>query len=126
MGREAHHGLDMKGCSPPITRADELRYLAFQDIGCICCVVEGKPLTPAEVHHITQADNQQTLPLCPWHHRGVIPSGMSGAMATAFYGPSLAISRRSFEMRYGTEEELLKDLDRRMGKILDREVGKVA
>ena len=111
----------MKGCSPTITRADELRYLAFQDIGCICCVLERHPLTPAEVHHITQDDNQQTLPLCPWHHQGKIPSGLSGSQATAFYGPSLAISRRSFEMHYGTEEMLLAEVNRRVDLIIKRQ-----
>lgn len=111
----------MKGCSPTITRADELRYQAFQDIGCICCVYEGHPQTPAEVHHITQADNQQTLPLCPWHHRGAIPSGLSGAQATAFYGPSLAISRRSFEIHYGLEEQLLESVNLRVRAVLARQ-----
>jgi hypothetical protein len=116
----------VKGCSPAITEADRMRYLAFQDIGCICCVIEGHPQTPAEVHHIIQADNQQTLPLCLWHHRGICTQGLNGALATAFYGPSLAVSRRSFEMRYGTEAELLKRVDGMVAQILEREVGHVA
>lgn len=111
----------MKGCSPPITEADRLRYLAFQDIGCIACVIEERRQVPAQVHHITQADNQQTLPLCPWHHQGQPPDGMNGPIAMHVYGPSLAISKRQFQDRYGTEAELLKAVNAMVERILRRE-----
>lgn len=116
----------MKGCSPAINEADRMRYLAFQDIGCICCVIEKRPQTPAQVHHITQDSNQNTLPLCPWHHQGQAPQGMDDDMATVFYGPSLAVSRRNFEARYGKEEELLVRVNALVQAIFKREVGHVA
>jgi hypothetical protein len=108
----------MKGCSPPITEADRIRYLAFQDIGCICCIFQGFNQVPPEAHHITQDDNQNTLPLCAWHHRGVPPADLSAAQATGFYGPSLAVSRRDFHEHFGLEEQLLESVNHRIKALL--------
>ena len=112
----------MRGCSPPITRADELRYMAFQEIGCICCRINGHPGESAEPHHIDQSDNQKTLPLCPWHHRGVPPQGISTRAAESVLGPSLARSRSAFESEYGTEEELLESVNKQVEGVLEREL----
>ena len=45
------------------------------------------------------------IPLCPFHHRGVGNPPFGGA-------PSLALSKRLFVQRYGTEKELLAETER--------------
>jgi len=75
-------------------------------IGCIVCFHQGQD-TPAEIHHIRsglgmsqRATNFRVLPLCPIHHR-------IGGRGTAFHA-----GRRTWETRFGSEEELLKQLQR--------------
>lgn len=83
------------------------RYDLLQQIGCIACSIEGAGYAAPDCHHIVEGNkrlgDEYTLPLCPWHHRGVLPSKP---------GPSLAKSKREFVARYGTERELLEKVDR--------------
>ena len=51
-------------------RSDKDRLNKISQMGCFCCGL------PAEVHHIRshtglslRPDHQQTIPLCPTHHR---------------------------------------------------------
>jgi hypothetical protein len=98
--------------------------MRLQDIGCICCLMEGLPPTPADMHHIVDkgyrkhsGGDKATIPLCPWHHRGDPPSGFSIDTAPSSFGPSLARHKRKFVQRYGTERELLAEVDRRIEEL---------
>jgi hypothetical protein len=73
-------------------------------LGCIVCFYQGQD-TPAEVHHMRsglgmsqRAGSFRVLPLCPIHHR-------MGGRGTAFHA-----GRRTWETRFGSEEELLVQL----------------
>lgn len=92
----------VRGCSPAPNAADRARFEAFKQIGCIACWKDGVKGEPHEVHHVRQDDNQQTLPLCSWHHRGDVTK-----YGDVFKGPSMAVDKRAFVKRYGTEHELL-------------------
>lgn len=80
--------------------AAERRYMGrVAELGCIVCRNAGFGATPAEVHHVREgqggaqrAPNYLVIPLCPEHHRG--KDSIHGA-------------RRAFELRYGSELDLL-------------------
>lgn len=93
--------------------------MRLQDIGCICCRKEGFRDVPVDVHHLVDKGYREhsggdnaTLPLCPWHHRGVPPSGLSQDTALLAAGPSLALHKKRFIREYGTERELLAEVER--------------
>lgn len=79
------------------------------ELGCAICRRLGFGPTPAEVHHIRtgigagrRAADDQTVPLCPSHHRGDI--GLHG------------MGRKAFERAYGvTELELLDETRTALG-----------
>ncbi len=103
---------------------DQRRFMRLQDIGCICCLKEGLKDVPVDVHHIVDKGYREhsgghsaTLPLCPWHHRGVPPSGFTEDTAVFAAGPSLALHKRRFIRTYGTERELLAEVDKRIAQI---------
>lgn len=62
---------------------------AVASLGCIVDTLEGKPDTPAEVHHIRtgtgaglRSSHLRVLPLCPLHHRGRL--GIHGPLGQGF------------------------------------------
>lgn len=79
-----------------------------RSVGCVACEKDGHPGTPAEIHHIVIANRRighlYTIPLCPRHHRD------GGESA-----PSVHPWRRRFELKYGTQLELLAELKKRLG-----------
>ena len=79
--------------------------------GCVACRKDGHE-TPAEVHHIISGGRRMghlfTIPLCPEHHRG------DGRIV-----PSVHFAKRTFVMRYGSELELLAELQIELG-LYDR------
>jgi hypothetical protein len=91
------------------------RYRKLVEYGCVACKIELGRYHMPEIHHIVDKGYRKhsggdaaTLPLCEWHHRGVhlMPNSTDGDM-TETYGPSLAHSKKGFQMRFGTERELL-------------------
>ena len=92
----------MKGRNPS---KEEKEYMdKVQQLGCIVCANRGFPDVPAEIHHTrgktVEDAHLYVLPLCPSHHR---------------YGGHIEpISRhpykKRFEDAYGTEAELLKQV----------------
>ena len=73
-------------------------------LGCIACLIDGNPGTPAELHHIREtagggqkAPDTDVLPLCHRHHRGTDHPRT----------PSIHLDRLTFIARYGSETELL-------------------
>lgn len=79
-----------------MTKAEKEHLAAVASLGCIICE------SPAEVHHITGAgmglrsSHFETIPLCPFHHRH------------GGFGECVHNGTRSFERKYGTQHELLK------------------
>lgn len=94
------------------------RFMRLQDIGCLCCLKVGFPDVPVDVHHLVDKGNREasggdnaTLPLCPWHHRGVPPDGLSASAAQRIAGPSLARSPGEFVETFGDQRSLLLETD---------------
>jgi len=101
----------MKRRIKPPTKAQQRRHDRLREWGCICCHIEGQPGTPAEIHHINDCgrniSQDHVLPLCAYHHRGVI------ADFRLYRGPSLADGKRPFVAHYGTELDLLDEVNKR-------------
>lgn len=89
------------------SRRDLSRFDKLQRIGCIACRILGV-YSLADVHHVLtggrRTGHQDTIPLCPWHHRGVLPPHED-------LGPSLANGSKPFHARFGRQEELLKQVN---------------
>ena len=74
--------------------------------GCIACEIDGL-LSPAEIHHIRKHTGMglrpshfDILPLCASHHR-------TGKI-------SVHLGKKAFEKKFGTEEQLQKQLRERI------------
>ena len=92
-----------------MSKKDQARFRALQDLGCICCNILGV-YSPPDIHHILSGGrrmgNEYTIGLCPHHHRGM------GKEATELFGPSLADGSKPFVDWWGTEASLLDKVNR--------------
>lgn len=90
------------------SKRDLARYRKLVDYGCVCCKLLGIYSVP-EMHHIVDrgyrkhsGGNAATIPLCPYHHRGVGPG----------FGVHLAAGSKMFTHEWGTQRELLAKVDK--------------
>ena len=94
----------MKGRTPT---ADEAQWMNdVRSLGCIVCRREGKGETPAEIHHLDGKTkvgaHYHVIPLCYFHHR-------EGSANPQFI--SRHPYKRRFEERYGTELDLMFEVE---------------
>lgn len=109
----------------------QLRFDTLREIGCLCCLANlAKFLAvtgmAVEIHHLNagghagqkRRGDEFTVPLCSWHHRGVIlpARGMTRLTMIQRFGPSLAGGSKPFRRIYGDDEFLL----RRANELLAR------
>ena len=87
------------------------RLQAVADMPCYACFIDGREM-PSEVHHIRsqtglglRPSHFATIPLCPSHHR-------TGKV-------SVHLGKKAFVERYGTEQEILKWVNREIEKCRD-------
>lgn len=102
----------MVGKQKAKTKKDLRRFEAISDIGCLACRQMGYYQVPAQVHHLTKGyrrGDQCTVGLCPWHHQG---QAEDTGLAYKIAGPSLALNKKEFRDKFGTDEELLMEMDR--------------
>jgi hypothetical protein len=100
------------------TKAQQKRFERLKQLGCIACRKEGLVIFPVEIHHMNlggkagqkRLGHDFTIPLCAWHHRGtnVHPGGVC---LTLTLGPSLAKQSKLFRETYGTDDELLAEVN---------------
>lgn len=89
------------------TAAEKRHQQKVRELGCIVCRLEGKGLTPPQIHHPKlngKTDNMMILPLCYYHH-----------MADQQQPPNPAYTsrhpnRKAFEERHGSEDYLLEQV----------------
>lgn len=118
------------------TKAEQARLDAIHDMACLACVKEAEfaknrgeqsldqPLR-TEAHHLVDmgyrvhsGGHSATIPLCGWHHEGVLVYPLSGREMRELYGPSLKKHKREFTALYGTERELLEQTDAELGSAV--------
>ena len=109
----------MKSPIKPATKAEKRRFMLMQDIGCIACRMGGRGGIPSDIHHILtggrRTSHSETIPLCIWHHRGLTVGGLGIHEMDMLLGPSMAIEKRKFTHRFGTEVELLEQVNKLLG-----------
>lgn len=101
----------MKGRNPTV--AEKKHMDKVSQLGCIVCLKHGLGYVPCEIHHIygkTKKDTHfKVLPLCFEHHRRG--------------GDKEPISRHPYKARfvaaYGTEEELLAEVNDQIQYLKD-------
>lgn len=95
------------------TKRDLSRFDKLQRLGCIACHQLGF-YSAADVHHVLSGGrrtaHKDTIPLCPFHHRGVIPQGWKSEVRERM-GPSLANGSKPFHAQFGTQQELLNKVN---------------
>jgi len=101
----------------PATAAQKARWEAMKALGCIACrAVRMTQPNESEIHHLNEGGqagrkrrgHDETVCLCAWHHRGVLPAGESARFAEWSYGPSLARASKEFRRTFGTDDQLLQ------------------
>lgn len=94
-----------------MSAAEHRRYTRLVELGCIACRKRGHWSAP-DVHHLNLGGHagqkrrgwEYTIPLCPAHHRGVM-------WREEDHGPSLAMHPRRFREVFGTDDQLLAEVD---------------
>lgn len=100
-----------------ITADDAERFVAIKSLGCICCVKLGLPMQcgPTEAHHLLSGGRRRghadSIPLGTWHHRGVPWRTLNSRQMTEAFGPSLANGSKPFRAKFGTDDELLAEVN---------------
>ena len=90
-------------------KAEQKWINAILEHGCIVCRNEMALYSPAEVHHTDGGSNHMaTIGLCMYHHR----SGLNDEKCTSRHP-----HKHDFEVRYGTDENLLNQLKLEIGDI---------
>lgn len=90
------------------TKAEKERLQTIAEMPCYACFQDGLEVA-SEVHHIRshtgiglKSSSFMTIPLCPRHHR---------------YGKvSVHLGKVDFEKKYGTQQEILKKINREIEK----------
>lgn len=91
-------------------KADSLHLSRVAALGCIVCRNHNLGETPAEIHHIRtgqgtsqRADHRKSIPLCHMHHRN------------GGYGVAIHAGRKQWEKNFGTELQLLEQVQLELG-----------
>lgn len=103
----------MKTSTGKPTKAELQRWEYFPVIGCLACRLLGFHSVP-EVHHLLSGNRRighmATIPLCPAHHRG---AGFVEHVHVACF----AHGSKPFRATFGSDEDLLRETDRRIEAI---------
>ncbi len=116
----------MKKSTGKPTKAQVERFEALKELGCIACRKESRSRIwcgPVEVHHLNfdgkagqkRLGHDYTIPLGKYHHQGVTRDGFRLSEMVAEFGPSLKLKSKAFRERYGTDDELLAEVNKLIG-----------
>ena len=92
-----------------MNKADQKRVQRFEKVGCIACRLDERANPNYDVHHLVRGyriGDHATIPLCPWHHRGVCEGSPEAFKAE--YGPSMKWHKKEFDRQYGSQQKLLE------------------
>ena len=92
---------------------------------CLACELEGRldQCGPTEEHHLNfdgkagqkRRGDDDTIPLGTWHHQGAPKRGYTAEKMAGLYGPSLKSQSKAFRATYGSDDELLARVNRKLG-----------
>jgi hypothetical protein len=113
----------MKKSTSKPTKAHQARFEKLKRLGCIACHKEDRHAVICEIHHLNlggragqkRRGHSFTIPLCAWHHRGAAMPGYYYEALPIALGPSLAKQSKLFHLQYGTDDELLAEVNKLIG-----------
>lgn len=116
------------------TKAQQSRFIAIRDIGCVVALRLGIGYVPCDIHHLTiggkhgqkRRGHDFTVGLNPWSHRGVPFNGWSAQQCEAMLGPSYALEPVRFRAQVGDDESLLAEQNRLIDIWRNSIIGAVA
>lgn len=101
---------------------------------CVCCRINGRSIAvrglenpgQVEIHHLNlgghagqkRLGDEFTIPLCRWHHQGVVPPGWQLKEAQSYLGPALSRQSKAFRKLYGTDEFLLGLVNQKLEEMV--------
>lgn len=95
-----------------MTKEERKHYDKLSQLGCIVCHNLNYGFSPAHIHHIRHGAGagqkshwSKAIPLCALHHQH------------GGYGVALHAGQKEFEKRYGTETQLLEQVNKLLGDI---------
>ena len=101
--------------------------MLVKQLECLPCTIEDVPQPfPTEAHHcnlgglagqVRRGDEFQ-IPLCGWHHRGLLKPRMSRDGMTELYGPSLVTDSRQFHFSYGSDDQMVANTNAKIARLL--------
>lgn len=101
-----------------VTKGEQARMRKLHSLGCICCHLSNRYSEPCQIHHIVDkgyrkhsGGHMASLPLCGWHHEGIVPDGFTELRARKLYGPSLAHGSKPFATHWGSQRALLDQVN---------------
>lgn len=107
------------------TKSEQARFDNMKDLGCIACILDGR-IEPfgfgyaPEIHHMLSGNKRighmATVPLCTWHHQGVMSGSDTSEFMRNHPGPSWHKHRREFRNRYGSDAELIETVNKYLGE----------
>jgi hypothetical protein len=101
------------------TKSERHRMAWMKEDGCIACRQEGRNAVQADVDHEViggkRTGHNRTIPLCPWHHRGIPPFNWTASMARIELGPTKCNEMREFYERFGSFSEMVDATNERYG-----------
>jgi hypothetical protein len=115
----AHRGgKQAAGVKQRITKAHAERFEAIKSLGCLACRKLNLPMFcgPIEAHHLLSGGRRrghdQCIPLGKWHHQGIPWQTLTSRQMNESFGPSLANGSKPFHAMFGSDDELLAEVER--------------
>lgn len=95
---------------------------AIKEVGCLLCLRNGIGWVLPEIHHLLSGGRRrghaETIGLCPWHHRGVVPHGSRKSEMENLHGPALWYGSKPFAAHWGSDDELLAEQNRNLNSTI--------
>lgn len=94
------------------TLAEKMRFEAIKQVGCVPCWLLGISFNPCTIQHVVEGRKRLghsfTYGACCWHHFGHPLEGKTQKQTEAIMGPSLALTKKKYNERFGSERELVE------------------
>jgi len=104
----------------PLTPAEREHLKRVRELGCVCCAQFGLIwLWPVEIHHLVEHNQRMghayIIPCCSSHHRGTPFTLYQTLLIPAAARVSIASGSRAFARVYGSELDLWRGVQRKLG-----------
>lgn len=112
----------MVGKSRQATKEQQKRFQYIQMGGCVACLQLDFYNSECEIHHLLRGyrrGHDYSVGLCAYHHRGILPEGLTYKQCKNRMGPSLAEESKAFHETFGDDDFLLELQNSVIEKVKD-------